>query len=614
MKDIILTEWAKIKDFNIFKSVDEFSKLFDENPGGRCYKKFTNYPWSKENFFFGTYNELLCYYKNSTEIPFYLKKRVGERFGQLTIKSFIVKIVSGKRIVFAKCLCDCGNECEKDFNKLLEGHTKTCGKHKRQKKYDLLSLYPEIVKEYWDYVKNDEKPENVRITSDKEYWWVDSTGSFLLKPTELTKRQFGTSFHEQCIYFYCKQIFDVVNNRRRFKINNISTEIDIFIPQINIAIEYDGVFWHKGKEDFDLKKTERINSKNIFLVRIREKGLSIVDNEMTKTIICGLNDETFHTTINTMMEVIIGYIDSNNLRIEKTILQKLKEFNLDHNKFDEDKLAILDQYRTNYVKDNITKTCLLKYWDYDKNKAIIPQKVSINDDINVYFKCKYGFSRRINVKSMCKNHCVTCGEDNNCLKCNGLYCPFCTYCGRWYWVDPCVQMKKYYYYCIFYEEQISVNALKCLNMDSYIRHATKKLPIDDDDFFELHNIYKHNKQRLKKDKKLFIKLKQIFITDIMSMKGFDEFSELEEYINFCEPVIQKIVFKDFDVDDGIRERFLDFISTHINSHYYSISLLALSEEDKTISEQLKHGLIKVLKKFYHYRKTKEYLEIISTYE
>ncbi len=126
--------------------------------------------------------------------------------------------------------------------------------------------------------------------------------------------------------------------------------------------------------------------------------------------------------------------------------------------------------------------------------------------------------------------------------------------------------------------------------------------------------YGKDKQRLKKDKKLFIKLKQIFITDIMSMKGFDEFSELEEYINFCEPVIQKIVFKDFDVDDGIRERFLDFISTHINSHYYSISLLALSEEDKTISEQLKHGLIKVLKKFYHYRKTKEYLEIISTYE
>ena len=55
----VLIEWDKIKDYNIFDSFDEFNKLYVTNPSGKCFRKYANYPWSKENFFFGTYEELM---------------------------------------------------------------------------------------------------------------------------------------------------------------------------------------------------------------------------------------------------------------------------------------------------------------------------------------------------------------------------------------------------------------------------------------------------------------------------------------------------------------------------------------------------------------------------
>lgn len=375
MEQKIKNEWEKIKDFNIFQNIEDFSKLFEEKPNGLCFKKYTSYPWCKGNFFFGSYDELLNFYKTSIEVPFYLKKRIGEKFVQLTIKSFTVRHINGKRKIFAKCFCDCGNECEKDFRKMLEGRVKSCGNHKKtrgKQKNDLLSLFPDIVKDHWDYKKNKDLPENVKITSNKEYWWTDDTGSFLLKPTELTKKKFGTSFHEQCIYYYCKEIFDTTKNRYRFKINNISTETDIYIPEINVAIEYDGIYWHKTKENIDLEKTNRLNSQNIFLIRVREKGLNVIDNKMTKTIICDFKDDNFYKILNTIASAILKYIIDNKIKLEENKFKQLEKFKLSANIFEEDKLAILNQYRTNYVNDNITKTCLIKYWDYDKNVAIIP--------------------------------------------------------------------------------------------------------------------------------------------------------------------------------------------------------------------------------------------------
>ncbi len=75
---------------------------------------------------------------------------------------------------------------------------------------------------------------------------------------------------------------DIINFLKTFNIKNISTknkfviqpyELDIYLPTFNIAIEYNGLYWHseeKINKNYHLNKTELCESKNIQLIHIFE--------------------------------------------------------------------------------------------------------------------------------------------------------------------------------------------------------------------------------------------------------------------------------------------------------------------------------------------------------
>lgn len=558
MNNRIVNEWNKIKDYKIFDSIDEFAILFNKKPHGSCYKKYSNYDWSKENFFFGDYEDLLTFYKTSTEIPFYLNDNIGKRFGQLTIESFNVRIQNNKRKYFAICSCDCGNTCEKEYSKIISGHVSTCGKHKQEHKNDLLSNYKDIIEKYWDYDKNDDLPEHINIKSEKEYWWKDETGSFKLKATELTKRQFGTSFHEQSIYFYLKQLFNNVKNRYRLKINNSSSEADIFIQDYNVAIEYDGVFWHKGKYQDDLEKSKRFNDNGIILIRVRETGLLPIDLKLTKTIFCNFNDIDFYKTI----KQIILYI-KDTCKLSEEDLLKISNFKLTETQFRQDKIKILDQYRTNYVENNITKTCLIKYWNYEKNN-IIPQKVSLQDNIDIWFKCSYGFNKEINVKQLAKENKLTCNNSLNCLNCISFYCPLWSKCvENNTWKDYynyltvfnklCPQMKKYFYYKIFIEPSA---------FGEYDKYIGKSLNNNNDLLYNIESIYLRHKNELLNNNELLYKTKQVFDSITLSTQSFKNLEDLHDFLVNYRPKIKNINYEEFDIDESHRKFLFDIIDSY----------------------------------------------------
>ena len=48
-------------------------------------------------------------------------------------------------------------------------------------------------------------------------------------------------------------------------------EIDILIPELNIGIEYDGIYWHKDREKYDKQKDIKALSKGVVLFHIKEK-------------------------------------------------------------------------------------------------------------------------------------------------------------------------------------------------------------------------------------------------------------------------------------------------------------------------------------------------------
>ncbi len=162
MKDLankkLLKEWKKIETANIFSNLEEFADFYYANGEKSCFRIITSEPWSKENFFFGDYSELLNYYKN--EFP---KRRIGQKFHSLTILDVFYKNVNGKELLYAKCRCDCGNETEKLLEYILKGNARTCGCKEGQGKKDKATYITDINNEFIE--KYTKELEEIGFTS-----------------------------------------------------------------------------------------------------------------------------------------------------------------------------------------------------------------------------------------------------------------------------------------------------------------------------------------------------------------------------------------------------------------------------------------------------------------
>ena len=79
-----------------------------------------------------------------------------------------------------------------------------------------------------------------------------------------------SSFAEQAVYFYVKQIFLSAQNKYTDVFDN-QMELDIYIPELNMGIEYDGAYWHSETAlKRNRKKYEILKQKGIKLIRIKE--------------------------------------------------------------------------------------------------------------------------------------------------------------------------------------------------------------------------------------------------------------------------------------------------------------------------------------------------------
>lgn len=158
---------------------------------------------------------------------------------------------------------------------------------------DLQTTHPQLSKE-WHPTKNGAlTPSQVTYGMGKKVWWICPNGheyqaSILHRagkpgtncPICNSGRQ--TSFKEQALFYYVKKLYPSAINR--YKSKDLGTfELDIFIPEISVAIEYDGSAWHKeDKYDRERKKYKLCNELGIYLIRVKEEptkklGLDIAD-------------------------------------------------------------------------------------------------------------------------------------------------------------------------------------------------------------------------------------------------------------------------------------------------------------------------------------------------
>ena len=93
------------------------------------------------------------------------------------------------------------------------------------------------------------------------------------------------SRQELIITFELLKIFKGINPKGfKTRLNGKLRAIDIFIPDLNLAIEFDGSYWHKDKRAIDKIKSEMLMEEGYQVIRIREEPLKkIHENDIIST-------------------------------------------------------------------------------------------------------------------------------------------------------------------------------------------------------------------------------------------------------------------------------------------------------------------------------------------
>lgn len=138
---------------------------------------------------------------------------------------------------------------------------------------DVMTLNPELM-EYWDYDKNDIPPDEISEKSSYVATWK----------SDITQKTFKRRVYDRKNNPYppyiSKEENEVVDFLKSFDLEIIQHdkqiinpyELDMYIPKKNIAIEYNGLYWHTERNTPDVyyhyNKWEQCKQKNIQLITI----------------------------------------------------------------------------------------------------------------------------------------------------------------------------------------------------------------------------------------------------------------------------------------------------------------------------------------------------------
>lgn len=267
---------------------------------------------------------------------------------------------------------------------------------------DLQTCNPRLADE-WYYEKNGQiTPKKILPGSEKKVWWKCKKGHEW--QATINSRMSGrgcpicssglrTSFPEYALFYYLTKCgLDVVQSY-----TELGYELDIYIPSLKIAIEYDGYFWHKNKIEQDLGKNQKCNRDGVKLYRIREGLPTLNDTSMDYVI------EVRGGDFSNVMDEIIGEIT--NVKVDIDIKRDYVD---------------IENLREQMEKNGsllVTNPKLAGEWNYERNRKLMPEHVFSNSNKRVWWKCREGHEWQAQINSRnkgsgcpyCSNHKVMIG-------------------------------------------------------------------------------------------------------------------------------------------------------------------------------------------------------------
>lgn len=288
------------------------------------------------------------------------------------------------------------------------------GKRAVKGKTDFATVHPELLSE-WDYIKNDIHPYELLPSSSKKVWWKCEKGHAWQASLNsrhngtgcpICSKEVSTSFPEMAIYFYLSK-YIYAENRKKIK----GKELDIFIPSLNVGIEYDGSYYHSSQkvQKRDEEKTAFFKEHSIFLIRIKESNFDFWDKN---------NHVLFVRT-----DAGYQYLE-NVLKVVECILNERYGLGIDINvDIGRDRGEILNKYKLLKRENSLfaNEEILSKEWNYEKNNELKPEYFDASSRHKVWWKCEKGHEWEAAIYSRKRgNGCPYCSNQKVLINYNDL--------------------------------------------------------------------------------------------------------------------------------------------------------------------------------------------------
>lgn len=311
------------------------------------------------------------------------------------------EILSGSpRKVWWKCP-ECGHEWQSSVSGFKRGRRcPVCAGKIVTEKNNFASHYPEYAK-YWDYEKNKMKPEEAFYKSNKKYWFkcpicgrpvkksLDKLSTRPLICSNCTKRM-HTSYGEQFIYYYLSKITDHVENRYLFD----GYEIDIYLPEQKVAIEYNGDYYHANRKQQDREKAQYLEAKGLRVMSVYE------------------GDESQRDIYQNDFFVRKNRLDEDLKNVTKFIIDSIFPGESYKPDLERDRFEILKLYYDAPKKNSVATSYpqLAKEWDTQKNQGLTPDVFPPSSHFEVWWKCSNGHEWKAPIYSRTSggNQCPYC--------------------------------------------------------------------------------------------------------------------------------------------------------------------------------------------------------------
>ncbi|MGA6841353.1 zinc-ribbon domain-containing protein [Priestia megaterium] len=290
-------------------------------------------------------------------------------------------------------LCDKGHEWKAKISNRSNGRNcPFCAGKKVCSDNSLQTLNPPLAKE-WHPSKNEGlTPKDVTRSAEKKVWWLCDKGheweAYINNrargnncPT--CNKENSTSFPEQTLFYFCQKFFP--NTRNKYKVKN--HEIDVYIPDLRLAIEYDGYFFHKTTKALknDKYKTDFLIKHGYNVIRIREKGLPNINQEGLVELIYDCNRE--YKNFDVCIKALFNHIIENHI-ISEDIKKSIKTSmdGIDIPKFKND---ILKTYVLSKNEKSLSSNMpeLAKEWHPTKNNGLQPEQFYKGSHYKAWWRC-----------------------------------------------------------------------------------------------------------------------------------------------------------------------------------------------------------------------------------